>query len=274
MLRFIGKAIAGRGGTPPRIRHGFTQARQAATWRPFGVAVALIARQGRTPLSGRLSVQGNKPNTVAGSRYSSSYCVVHRHKYLRLMDDPGRGVDDGHGLAGIIGLHHRTRSMAIAEGRARPAFESGVALAEPGVAVAVGMGCAILLPKQRQRHPLALQFAGDQRKIRFMLITGRPAGTTEQQPLECGIIVMNRRQRPGEPSLPRAQQIGRDRRLADLQPFRNLAHRQTLFMGQAQDRAYILHCRSSRLLPSRHGPSQRHREGRKCQNGAAENRPP
>jgi hypothetical protein len=45
-------------------------------------------------------------------------------------------------------------------------------------------------------------------------------------------------------------------------------------MGQAQDRAYIPHCRSSRLLPPRHGPSLLNREGSNCQNGAAESRPP
>jgi len=188
------------------------------------------------------------------------------------MDDAGDRIYHRHRVAGIVGLHHRARPMPMAECRARPTLESGVAITKPGVAVAVGMGGAIFLPQQRQRHALAFQLPGDQCKIRLALIAGRTAGTAEQQPLKRHVIVMGWRQRPRQTGLPRPQQIGRYRRLADLQPFRNLAHRQTLFMGQAQDRAYIPHCRSSRLLPSWHGPSQLNREGPNCQNGAAENR--
>ncbi len=163
--------------------------------------------------------------------------------------------------------------MPVAECRARPALESGEVLAEPGVAVTVGMGGAILLPQQRQRHPLALQLPGDQRKVRFAQVLRRTTGTAKQQPLKRRLVVAGRQRPACQPGLPRPQQIGRYRRLADLQPFRHLTHRKTLLMGQAQDRLDIPHARSSRLLPSRHGPSQRHRERPNCQNGAAENRP-
>src|SRR5690606_1199642 len=44
-----------------------------------------------------------------------------------------------------------------------------------------------------------------------------------------------------------------------------------MLMRQPQDRSYVLHARSSRLLPSWHGPSQPDDEKAKCQNGALEN---
>lgn len=93
------------------------------------------------------------------------------------VDDAGRRIDHRHCLPGIVRLHHRARRTPIAECRARPAFESGEVLAEPDVAVAVGMGGAILLPQQRQRHPLALQLPGDQRKVRFAQVLRRTTGT-------------------------------------------------------------------------------------------------
>lgn len=50
---------------------------------------------------------------------------------------------------------------------------------------------AILLPKQCQLHTLALQFTDDLREVRFVLITTRTSGKTEQQRLEYGVIVMD-----------------------------------------------------------------------------------
>ncbi len=58
-----------------------------------------------------------------------------------------------------------------------------------------GMGGAILLPQQRQRHPLALQLPGDQRKVRFAQVLRRTTGTAKQQPLKRRVVVA-RRQRP------------------------------------------------------------------------------
>lgn len=63
------------------------------------------------------------------------------------VNDAGRRIDHRDRVPGIARLHHRARRMPIAECRARPAFESGEVLAEPGVAVAVGMDGAILLPQ-------------------------------------------------------------------------------------------------------------------------------
>ena len=129
----------------------------------------------------------------------------HRDKDLGGMDDAGDRIDHRHRLAGIVGLHHRTRRMPMAECRARPALESGEVLAEPSVAVAVGMGGAILLPQQRQRHALAFQLPGDQRPVRLAQIMGRPAEPTEQQPLKHRVVVMARRQRPADSPASRAR---------------------------------------------------------------------
>ncbi len=161
-------------------------------------------------------------------------------------------------VPGIVGLHHRARRMPVAERRARPPSEGGEPVAEPREAVAVGMGGAILLPQQCQRHPLALQLPGNQRPVRFAQVLRRAAHSVKQTPFQRRIVFVARRQRPArQPRLPRSQQIGRNRGLADLQPLGHLAHRKALFIGQAQDRTDVPHARSSRLLPSWHGPSQR-----------------
>jgi hypothetical protein len=197
-----------------------------------------------------------------------------RNKDLRRMNDAGHRIDHRHRLPGIVGLHHRTRLVALAEGRAGPLLEGRIFVAEPGEAVAVGMGDPVFLPQKRQRHTLALQVSRDTRPVRLTQVLGWAPTAMEQKLAKGCVVVPSFRQRPRQPRFPCPQQIGRYRRLADLQPFRHLAHGKTLFMGQAQDRSDILHRRLSRLLPSWHGTSQVDDERAKLPNGAAENRPP
>jgi hypothetical protein len=59
-------------------------------------------------------------------------------------------------VAGIVGLHDRAHFMPVAETRAGPVFEGPELLAEPGVAVAVGVIGAILLPQQHEGHAIAI----------------------------------------------------------------------------------------------------------------------
>jgi hypothetical protein len=59
-----------------------------------------------------------------------------------------RRVNDRNGVAGVIGLHHCARLVAVAIPRADPGLERPVALAEPRVAVAVWVARAVFFPKQ------------------------------------------------------------------------------------------------------------------------------
>ena len=97
----------------------------------------------------------------AGMTESVGRCAKHRHEDLRFTNDAGLGIDDRHRLSGIIGLHDSARFVAVAEGGTRPALEGDEPLAEPGITVTVGMGRAIFLPQQRQRHALALHLLVD-----------------------------------------------------------------------------------------------------------------
>ena len=99
----------------------------------------------------------------------------------------------GIGVAGVIRLHHRARLMAVAEGRVSAAFEDGKTVAEPCVAVAVGMARPVFLPQQRQRHTLALQLGGNGPPIRLDQVLWRSANAPEQMSLQRGIVVETRR---------------------------------------------------------------------------------
>ncbi len=161
----------------------------------------------------------------------------HRDKYLRLTDLAGLRIDHLHRRAGIIGLHHRTRRVAVAEGRVRPALIGAKLLAEPGVAVAVGMRRPVFLPKQRQRHALALELLRHPRPLGLAQVLRRPPDPPEQGPLQRRLALVNRRQRPAQARFTRPQQVGGNRGLADLQPFRDRPNRQALLVRQPQDRS-------------------------------------
>jgi len=109
------------------------------------------------------------------------------------MDDAGRRVDDGDGVAGVIGLHHRARLMTVAERRVSAALEDGKTVAKQCVAIAVGVTRPAFLPEQRQRHTLALQLGGNVPPIRLDQVLWRSANAPEQMSLQRGIIVEARR---------------------------------------------------------------------------------
>ncbi len=113
-------------------------------------------------------------------------------------------------LAGVIGLHHRARFVAMAECRMRPTLVDAVLLAEPGVAVTLGMGGAVFLPQQRQRHAFALEFLRHIWPIRLAQVLRRPSHPAEQRLRQGRVALAIRRQRPVQPRLTRPQQIRRN----------------------------------------------------------------
>lgn len=131
------------------------------------------------------------------------------------------------GAAGGVGLHRRTGGVAIAEGGAGALFERGEALAKPRVSVTVGVPLATATEASaRQRHALSLQLAGDLAPVGLVQVLGRAAATLESAALQNVIIVQAKRQRPARQSgLTRPQQVGRNGRLADLQPLRYRTNR-------------------------------------------------
>lgn len=125
---------------------------------------------------------------VGGAQY--------RDKDLGRMDDTGRRIDHRHRQPGIIGLHHCARLVPVAERDTRALPKGGNLAAEPCEAVAVGMAGAVLLPQERQGHALALQLPNHLRPIRLADVPWRPAGAAEQPPLQLGILVRTKRERP------------------------------------------------------------------------------
>jgi hypothetical protein len=120
----------------------------------------------------------------------------HRDKNLRLADFAGDRIDHLDRMPGVIGLHYRPRLVAMAECRVRPALVGAERLAKPSVAVTVGMGRAVFLPQQRQRHALALELLRHHRPIRLAQVLWWASNPAEQSPLESRIILVNRRQWP------------------------------------------------------------------------------
>src|SRR6516165_6940725 len=98
-------------------------------------------------------------------------------------DLAGLRIDHLHRRAGIVGLHHRTRRVAVAESGVRPAPIGVKLLAEPGVTIAVGMSRPVFLPKQRQRHALALEFLRHPWPLRLAQVLRRSPDRPEQGPL-------------------------------------------------------------------------------------------
>ena len=137
------------------------------------------------PVRQSLAEAGKGEGQVGGAQ--------HCDQDLGGVNDAGRRIDHRHRLPGIVGLHHRASRMPVAEHGARPLPEGGEPVAEPGEAVAVGMGGTIFLPQKRQRHPFALQLPGDPRPIRLAQILRRTAHSVKQTLFQRRIVVKARR---------------------------------------------------------------------------------
>ena len=82
----------------------------------------------------------------------------------------------------------------MTECRVRPALVGAERLAKQSVTVTVGMGRAVFLPQQCQRHAFALELLRHRRPIRFAQVLWWASNPAEQSPLESRIILVNRRQ--------------------------------------------------------------------------------
>ena len=87
-----------------------------------------------------------QPLAQAGHGEGQRRGPEHRDKNLRLTNFASFGVDHLHRMAGVIGLHHRPRLVTVAECRVCSALVGAKRLAEPGVAVTVGMRGPVFLP--------------------------------------------------------------------------------------------------------------------------------
>ena len=83
--------------------------------------------------------------------------------------------------------------MTVAERRVSATLESSKAVAEPRIAVTVGMLCPVFLPEQRQRHTFALHLGRNGAPIRFDEILWRAANAAEQMAFQRGIVIQARR---------------------------------------------------------------------------------
>ena len=152
----------------------------------------------------------------------------HRDEELGLAHRAGRGIDHRERRPGIIDEHPLAGDVVLAHGRREPALPAPVELAEPAVAVAVGMLRPVLLPQQSQRHVLAPQLAMDHRPVRPSLHPpGHAAHRLEQHRLECPIR-QHLGQRPDEARPRGALEIVTQRRLPDAEARGDLAHRKAV----------------------------------------------
>src|SRR4051794_30373802 len=108
--------------------------------------------------------------------------------------------------------------MALPHARRQTGFPGLVGLAEPGVAEAVRMLGAVLLPEQRPRHAAAPQLPLHLGPVRHRSAGGRLGRRRprKQPPLQLDVGQLLR-QRPGQPRRPSPAQVGPDRPLADAQ---------------------------------------------------------
>ena len=140
-----------------------------------------------------------------------------RDEDLGLAHLPGDRIEHRHGVAGKVHEQLLAGGMGLAHGRRHAAAPFAVEVAEPAVAVAVGMLAAIILPQQRQGHAAAAQLGMDMGPIRQWLRPRRViARRREQLALQRRIVELVRH-RPGDADDGRPADVLPDRRTADAQ---------------------------------------------------------
>jgi DNA-binding NarL/FixJ family response regulator len=86
---------------------------------------------------------------------------------------PGEPVEHRHSIAGEVYEQLLAGRVGLPHGRRDPVAPFDVEVAEPAVAVAVGMMAAVFLPQQRQRYAAAAQLGMDMPPIRKRLRSRR-----------------------------------------------------------------------------------------------------
>ena len=136
----------------------------------------------------------------------------HADENLRLADFARRRISDPDPLARIVHERLLAGDMVLAHHRRQASFKTTKQIAEPAVAVALGLDLSVFLPEDHHRHARPLQFARQGRPVRFD--PPPPAGRNRGAPKELefqsllGDVV---RQRPFEPGRRRPFQIVLDR---------------------------------------------------------------
>jgi len=173
----------------------------------------------------------------------------HRHEDLGLPHHAGRGIDDRHALAGIIDEHLVAGGVVLAHhGREAP-LELPVEIAEPRVAVPLGLRRPILLPEHHEVDPGPAHLAGQGRPVGL----GTPTNTLlhadvgEQVLLEDGVgdVVA---QRPDQARRGGAADVIVDGGSRDAEPSADLASAHPI-AGEPEHLSDLSH---GQLSPGRH----------------------
>ena len=148
----------------------------------------------------------------------------HADEDLRLADFPCRRIGDADPLARIIHERLVAGHMVLAHHRRQPPLEPAQQIAEPAVAVALGMDLSVFLPQDHHRHAGPLQLARQGRPVRLDAapLASRNPGAPEQ-PLFQDVVGDVLRQRPRQPRRRRPFQIFLDRRARHAQKPPDLA---------------------------------------------------
>ena len=117
----------------------------------------------RTP-DGFRDTTGFDEGVVAGAQ--------HGDEDLGFPHLPGMPVHHRHGLAGVIYEEPLARHIVLAQHRLQGALPAPVELTELAVAIAIGVGCPILLPEQPEGHPFVPQLLVDRRPLRHRASAG------------------------------------------------------------------------------------------------------
>ncbi len=128
---------------------------------------------------------------------------------------PGEPVEHRHGIAGEVHEQLFAGRVGLPHGRRDAVAPFDVEVAEPAVAVAVGMMAAVFLPQQRQRYAAAAQLGMDMPPIRKRLRSRRVVAGRRKQLALQGCVVELLRDRPGDADHRGAADILRDRRATD-----------------------------------------------------------
>ena len=102
---------------------------------------------------------------------------------------PGLAADDGHALAGVVDEQPLAGAVGLAHHDVEALAPHTVALAELAVLQPLGVLVLVLLPQQRQRHPLAAALGVDLSPVRNgALDIGLNRRDGEQARFERGLV--------------------------------------------------------------------------------------
>ena len=164
----------------------------------------------------------------------------HRDEDLRLAKLSGVAVDHRDRVPGVVDEHPLAGAVLLAHHHVDLRGPLPVPRTEPAVLHPLGMNRLVLLPQQRQRHPLATQLA-----VHLAPLRGREPPRVRPrrriQPLEQRRIVERLRQRPGQPLQLRAHEVLPHRRRRGLQTARYRPDAHPRVVVQTQDLSNLTH---------------------------------